>query len=173
MEISFTTAPEQDTPRSSLSAWITAGRGETLEAAAFLSGAALARLDAALADPQGGLPAALLRDRLALQAAEACLKLENRRANAAEIRDAVCLARAGDALGPAGEMFDRWRRATRIELGRRDAAERLAKVLAVEALAERLRETPSSDGLGESPVARAAAALAWVLQASRAKRPRR
>jgi len=66
-------------------------------------------LDVVLRDPRDTLPGALLRDRMALQAAVACLKLENRRETASDIRDAVCLARAGEALGPAGEMFSMWR----------------------------------------------------------------
>ena len=111
-------------PRDDLPAWTASGREEGIELAAFSSGAALALLDRALADPDGMMPAALLRDRLALGAAEACLKFEGRRANEAEIRDAACLTRAGDALGPAGGMFDRWRRMARIDLARKDRADR-------------------------------------------------
>ncbi len=58
--------------------------------------AVLAVLDLVLRDPDGTLPGALLRDRMALNAAVACLRLEGRRESASEIRDAVCLARAGD-----------------------------------------------------------------------------
>ena len=97
--------------------WITSCRAATPEDGAFLSGAALAVLDVVLRDPGGTLPAALLRDRLALAAATACLKLEGRNENASDIRDAVCLARAGDALGPAGEMFNAWRKVARINPG--------------------------------------------------------
>ena len=82
--------------------WVSSVRAETPETVAFLSGAALAMLDLVLRDPGGTLPSALLRDRLALDAAVTCLKLENRNENPAAIRDAVCLARAGEALGPAG-----------------------------------------------------------------------
>lgn len=97
--------------------WITLQRDEAPETVAFLSGAALAALDVALSDPEGTLPGALLRDRLALDAAVACLILEGRNETTSEVRDAVCLARAGDRLGPAGEMFMGWRKLARINLG--------------------------------------------------------
>lgn len=102
--------------------WISRSGGEPPETVAFTSGAALAMLDVVLRDPNGTLPSALLRDRMALEAAVACLKLEGRNETAPDIRDAVCLARpvrlgrAGDALGPAGEMFVVWRRLARINL---------------------------------------------------------
>ena len=97
--------------------WITVQRDEDPETVAFLSGAALATLDAVLRDPNGTLPCALLRDRMALDSAVACLKLEGRNESGSDIRDAVCLARAGDQLGPAGEMFMGWRKLARINLG--------------------------------------------------------
>lgn len=97
--------------------WITLQRDEDPETVAFLSGAALATLDAVLRDPNGTLPCALLRDRMALDSAVACLKLEGRNEPGSDIRDAVCLARAGDQLGPAGEMFMGWRKLARINLG--------------------------------------------------------
>ena len=97
--------------------WITVQRDEDPETVAFLSGAALATLDAVLRDPNGTLPCALLRDRMALDSAVACLKLEGRNESGSDIRDAVYLARAGDRLGPAGEMFMGWRKLARINLG--------------------------------------------------------
>ncbi|HDY95645.1 MAG: DUF1403 family protein [Sulfitobacter litoralis] len=97
--------------------WITVQRDEDPETVAFLSGAALATLDTVLRDPNGTLPCALLRDRMALDSAVACLKLEGRNEPGSDIRDAVCLARAGDRLGPAGEMFMGWRKLARINLG--------------------------------------------------------
>ena len=97
--------------------WITLQRDEDPETVAFLSGAALATLDAVLRDPNGTLPCALLRDRMALDSAVACLKLEGRNESGSDIRDAVYLARAGDRLGPAGEMFMGWRKLARINLG--------------------------------------------------------
>lgn len=166
MDSTFVAAPNVSPPRSGPPGWTASGRNETLEAEAFSSGAALALLDRALADRDGTLPVALLRDRLALTAAEACVKFEGRRADRAEIRDAVCLTRAGDALGPAGEAFERWRRMARIDLTRKDWVDRLARVLptgAGAAFAERIRDVPGQDSSGNSPVALAAAALADAL----------
>ena len=78
--------------------WVTiCARGETPDSVAFTSGAALAMLDGVLRDPGGTLPGALLRDRMALEAAVACLKLEGRIETTSDIRDEVCLARAGEA----------------------------------------------------------------------------
>ena len=128
----------------------------------------MALLDRALACPDGLMPAALLRDRLALRAAEACLKFESRRTGEAEIRDAVCLTRAGDALGPAGAMFDRWRRMAGIDLKHRDWTVRLAKVVSDEfdhSDGERIGECAGRESGRSSPVARAAAALAEALRA--------
>ena len=156
--------PDETSIRPGLPAWVGVERGAGLDGAAFASGAALALLDRALADPDGGTPGALLRDRLALQAAEACLRFEFRRASQAEIRDAVCLVRAGDAPGPAGAMFDRWRRVGRIDLRLHDRADRLAALIGSGAAAAadpgRLAVPP-----GASPVRRAAAALSAVLRA--------
>ena len=82
--------------------WVTSAQSQGTDSVAFASGAALALLDVVLRDPAGTLPGALMRDRMAMEAAVACLKLVNRSENTSDIRDAVCLARAGDALGPAG-----------------------------------------------------------------------
>jgi hypothetical protein len=53
----------------------------------------------------------LLRDRLALRAAEACVAFSGRPERAGELRDAVHLLRPGDLPGPAGETYLVWRRA--------------------------------------------------------------
>ena len=53
--------------------WITHLQDETSETVALLSGAALMMPDIAVRDPGGTLPSALLRDRLALKVAVACL----------------------------------------------------------------------------------------------------
>lgn len=58
--------------------WVTSVQGEAIDIVAFTSGAALAMLDGVLRDPSDTLPGALLRDRMALEAAVACLKLEGR-----------------------------------------------------------------------------------------------
>ena len=55
--------------------WVTSVQGQGTDSVAFTSGAALAMLDVVLRDPRGTLPGALLRDRMAINAAVACLKL--------------------------------------------------------------------------------------------------
>lgn len=90
-------------------AWVTAMRAETLEDVAFLSGAALNHLHLVLGRDE--VPQALLRDRLALRAAEACVAFSGRPERAGELRDAVHLLRPGDLPGPAGETSLAWRRA--------------------------------------------------------------
>jgi hypothetical protein len=53
----------------------------------------------------------LLRDRLALRAAEACVAFSGRPERVGELRDAVHRLRPGDLPGPAGETCLAWRRA--------------------------------------------------------------
>lgn len=89
--------------------WIIRGRAETLEDQSFLSGAALACLhDVA---QRSDVAHALVRERLALRAAEACIVRAGRSERAADLRDAVHLLRPGDLPGPAGETYLCWRRA--------------------------------------------------------------
>ena len=64
--------------------WVTSARAETLEDVAFLTGAALAVLH--LVVSRGEVPPPLLRDRLALRAAEACVALAGRPERAADLR---------------------------------------------------------------------------------------
>ncbi|MDK3075816.1 DUF1403 family protein [Sedimentitalea sp. JM2-8] len=90
-------------------AWVTSARAETLEDVAFLSGAALHHLHLVLG--RVAVPQALLRDRLALRAAEACVAVSGRPERAGELRDTVHLLRPGDLPGPAGETYLTWRRA--------------------------------------------------------------
>ncbi|WP_428929530.1 DUF1403 family protein [Marinibacterium sp. SX1] len=90
-------------------AWVTSARAETLEDVAFLSGSALNHLHLVLGREE--VPQALLRDRLALRAAEACIAFSGRPERAGELRDAVHLLRPGDLPGPAGETSLAWRRA--------------------------------------------------------------
>ena len=90
-------------------AWVTSARVETLEDVAFLSGAALSHLHFVLRHEE--VPQSLLRDRLALRAAAACVAFSGRPEREAELRDAVHLSRPGDLLGPAGETCLAWRRA--------------------------------------------------------------
>jgi hypothetical protein len=100
-------------------AWVTSARAETLEDVAFLSGAALNHLYLVLGHEE--VPQALLRDRLALHAAEACMAFSGRPVRAGELRDTVHLLRSGDLPGPAGETYLAWRR----------AAERLVSIKAL------------------------------------------
>ena len=90
-------------------AWVTSARPETLEDVAFLSGAALNHLHLVLGRKE--VPQALLRDRLALRAAEACVAFSGLSERAGELRDAVHLLRPGDLPGPAGETYLACRRA--------------------------------------------------------------
>jgi hypothetical protein len=92
-----------------LPAWVTSVRAETLEDVAFLSGSALSHLHLVLGHEE--VPQALLRDRLALRAAEACVAFSGRPERAGELRDTVHLLRPGDLPGPAGETCLAWRRA--------------------------------------------------------------
>ena len=92
-----------------LPAWVTSVRAETLEDVAFLSGSTLSHLHLVLGHEE--VPQALLRDRLALRAAEACVAFSGRPERAGELRDTVHLLRPGDLPGPAGETCLAWRRA--------------------------------------------------------------
>lgn len=89
--------------------WVTSARGETIEDVSFLSGAALNHLHVVLANEV--VPQALLRERLALRAAEACVAFSGRPERAGALRDALHLLRPGDLPGPAGETCLAWRRA--------------------------------------------------------------
>lgn len=89
--------------------WVTTPAEDAAEDAAFLSGAALCAMHHIA---QGEMPAhALWRDRLALGAAEAGVALAGRMDRAADLRDAVHLLRPGDDPGPAGAIYQLWRRA--------------------------------------------------------------
>lgn len=141
--------------------WICkAGRGDPASVK-FASGAALAVFDIVLRDPSGRVPVPLLLDRLALQAALASLGLEGRRESLSELRDAICLARAGDALGPAGEMFAAWRGLAQVALRASNWRERVMKLLP-DPVAEVMPETAGFVG---SPAAQATQVLSAVLQA--------
>jgi hypothetical protein len=86
--------------------WVISGRAKTLEDVAFLSGAALSHLHLVVGREE--VPQALMRDRLALRAAEACVAFSGRSERAGELRDAVHLLRPGDLPGPAGAVFQSW-----------------------------------------------------------------
>ena len=89
--------------------WVTSARNESLEDVAFLSGAALGHLH--LVVTHEGVPQSLLRERLALRAAEACVAQSGRPERAVDLRDAVHLLRPDDLPGPAGEIYQYWRQA--------------------------------------------------------------
>ena len=98
--------PDASTDRVTLPplpGWITAASAQTLDAAAFRSGAALAYLS--LAAGQALVPQALWRNRLALAAVEVCAGLSGRREGGRALRNAVHLLRPGDHPGPAGLIF--------------------------------------------------------------------
>ena len=116
--------------------WVTRQNAQSAENTRFFAGAAVMKLDLMLQGADKGFPAALLSDRLALGAALACLKFEGRQDTEQALRDAVCLARDDEALGPGGEAFAFWRRGARIDLRSGDWADRLVRLLP-----ERQRET--------------------------------
>lgn len=154
--------PTFDDPHSiqPLPHWVTSSRSEAIETVAFASGAALAMLDVVLRNPRTILSATLLRDRLALNAAVACLKLEGRSETESDIRDAVCLGRAGDALGPAGEMFVAWRRLAQVNVAAGGWEDRIKKVLPA-AMAEAMSDF---DAAALPPVAQASQILSDMLR---------
>jgi hypothetical protein len=134
--------------------WVARCTGETLEEAAFLSGAALAHLD--LTARSEAVPEALWRARLSLSAAEACVGFMGRRERAADLRDALHLLRPGDHPGPAGEVFQQWSTAVMRPISVAGLAKALPNV-AAEQIALCL------DATGGNPVDRAAAVLEAVL----------
>jgi hypothetical protein len=95
--------------RSHIPSWATFERAQTLENMSFLSGAALATLHPVL--DRRDVPQTLLRARLALSAAEACVTFSGRLERAEDLRDAVHFLRPGDSPGPAGEVYLCWQRA--------------------------------------------------------------
>jgi len=139
-----------------LPAWVTAARAETFEDVAFLSGAALSHLHVVLANDE--VPHALLRDRLALRAAEACVSYAGRPERAGQLRDAVHLLRPGDLPGPAGEMYLAWQRAVERPLSVK-ALHRALPAHPAERIAEWL------DAGQGAPVARLSIVLESVLAA--------
>jgi len=90
-------------------AWVTAGRAQNPDNVAFLSGAALSHLHLVLNSAE--VPQGLLRERLALRAAEACVRFSGRPERAGKLRDALAFLQPGDSPGPAGETYLSWQRA--------------------------------------------------------------
>lgn len=137
-----------------LPGWITATSPETLEMAAFRSGAALAHITLAAAADH--VPHALWRDRLALAAAEVSAGIAGRREGAGALRDALHLTKAGDDPGPAGNILRQWSRAA----ARPISVANLGRAL--EGVAPE-RIALSLDATGPTPVDRAAQVLEAVL----------
>lgn len=137
--------------------WVTSGHAETLEDGAFLSGAALAHLHLVL--NLGDLPQSLVRDRLALGAAETCMTFAGRSERAGDLRDAVHLMRLGDLPGPAGEVYLCWYRAVE----RPVAVKALHRALPEHSV-EQLTGWLDRPGAGQgAPVSRAASVLEAVM----------
>ena len=136
-------------------AWVTSARDETLEDVAFLSGAALNHLHLVLGHAE--VPQALLRERLALRAAEACVAFSGRSERAGDLRDAVHLLRPGDFPGPAGETCLAWRRAVE----RPVSIKALGRALPILELGQIATWLDTGKG---APVTRAAMALEAVLR---------
>ncbi len=140
--------------------WVTSGRAETPEDVAFLSGAALNHLH--LVVRRDDVPQSLLRERLALRAAEACVTRSGRPERAGELRDAVGFLQPGDEPGPAGEVALYWRRAVERPVSV-NALHRALSMVSKEQIAVWL-DGFDPRGAGQcSPVARSAAVLETVL----------
>ena len=137
-----------------LPGWIISGPAESLNAAAFRSGAALAHLT--FVTTAEDLPQTLWRDRLALAAAEICVAHSGRREGAGALRDAVYLTKAGDDPGPAGRVFRQWSRA----VARPISVSNLGRAL--EGIAPE-RISLCLNATGPTPVERAAQVIEAVL----------
>ncbi|MEM7778658.1 MAG: DUF1403 family protein [Pseudomonadota bacterium] len=139
--------------------WVTSPRPETPEDVAFLSGAALSHLHLVLS--RDDIPQTLLREQLALRAAEACVTHQGRPERAAELRDAVAFLQPGDEAGPAGEIYLSWWRAVQRPVSI-NALHRALPEIDADQITTRL------DAGQGAPVPRAAS----VLQAVLSDRPR-
>ncbi|UWQ43944.1 DUF1403 family protein (plasmid) [Leisingera aquaemixtae] len=142
--------------------WAVSRCPETPEDVAFLSGAALAHLHLVLS--RDDVPQALLRERLALRAAEACAACSGRIERAPELRDAVQFLQPGDHPGPAGEIYLSWRRAVERPVSPGALHRALPELDPGQIAAWLDGSGPRRAGQG-GPVSRAAAVLQTVLQA--------
>ena len=131
---------------------------ETDAEAAFLAGAALARLDAIVREnpPWAGV----LRQRLALSAAAASVRRAGRTEDEAALRDAFHLSRPGADPGPAGQRLLAWRELSARSVGQwRSSFDAAAEVLGVphdEALQEAIDAAEAcADGARPAPFAAA------------------
>ena len=145
--------------------WVTSARAETPEDVAFLSGAALNHLHLVL--NREDVPQTLLRQRLALRAAEACMIQTGRVERAGDLRDTVGFLQPGDQPGPAGVVYQSWQRSVERSVSV-NALHRALPDLEPEQIAIWLDGCdPRGAGQG-APVPRAAAALQAVIE----QRPR-
>ncbi|KKN75359.1 hypothetical protein LCGC14_0381030 [marine sediment metagenome] len=135
-------------------AWVTSTSAETPEDVAFLSGAALSHLHMVVT--HADVPQSLLRERLALRAAEACVARSGRIERAGELRDAVAFLQPSDNPGPAGEVILSWQRAVERPVSAQ-ALHRALPTLAPKQIAEWL------DAGQGGPVARSVSVLETVL----------
>lgn len=122
---------------------------QTLEDAAFSCGSALALLHVVLADPNIKVPIGLLRNRLALNAAVNCCKIEGRVMSEPEIRDAFLLAVPDDEgaihRGPDGDMLASWQTVVSLNCRGTNGSERYVASCPLsmrEFLVELFNETP-------------------------------
>ncbi|PLS21530.1 DUF1403 family protein [Neptunicoccus cionae] len=158
------TPAAQDVDFAPFPHWAEPASGQSPEAAAFASGAALCVLHGLVTHHSGAVPVTLLRNRLALLASEATLRIEGRAETAAAIRDAVYLTRPGDSMGPAGEMYLRWRRAAALRLRGKDWIDPFNEILPkpfAEALPHWFKQTETAG----SPVAQAVGLMRLILEA--------
>ena len=158
MEDTRARSPEGGARLSGVSGRRAATQTEVAEDAAFLSGAALARLH--LAATSADLPHSLWRARLALEAAVACVSLAGRAERVTALRDAVQLVRPGDRPGPAGEICSLWQGAVARPISAA-ALGRVAPMLEAARIARCLE--PGRNSAAGNPVARAAGVLEAVL----------
>jgi hypothetical protein len=144
-----------------LPGWVTSARPETPEDVAFRSGAALNHLHLVLSDES--VPHTLLRQRLALRVAEACVAYTGRVERAGELRDELAFLQPGDRPGPSGEIYKLWQRAVEREIGI-GALNRALLEIGAEQIGAWL-DAQVSRGAGQaSPVGRAAAVLEAVIR---------
>ncbi|MDW4500230.1 DUF1403 family protein [Sulfitobacter sp. D35] len=139
--------------------WVTSTRAETPEDVAFLSGAALAHLHLVLRHED--VPQTLLRARLTLRVAEACVTHQGRPERASDLRDVLAFLQSDDNPGPAGEVYLTWRQAVERPVSVNTLHCALPQVEA-EQIATWL------DAAQGAPIARAAAVLQVVIK----ERPR-
>lgn len=107
------TSPPFESPSRlrSVPGWIASGAADTLENALFRVGAALAHLHPIVTGQVAGVPLALLRDRMALAAAEAGIARAGGRARAAELRDRLGFLAPDARMDPETAQLAFWRRA--------------------------------------------------------------